>query len=80
MVRFSDGSRVAVEGDEYLASALEPVPKFHLYRPHIAPISGIAWDHVNVFRTFDDYVDQFRRFIAAIQPGGRLVPARPDPW
>ncbi|HPJ54377.1 MAG TPA: Mur ligase family protein, partial [Flavobacteriales bacterium] len=80
MVRFSDSSRVAViEGDEYLASALEPVPKFHLYRPHIALISGIAWDHVNVFRTFDDYVDQFRRFIAAIQPGGRLVHCAADP-
>lgn len=80
MVKLSDTSKVAViEGDEYLASALEPVPKFHLYKPDIALISGIAWDHVNVFRTFADYVDQFRKFIAAIEPGGKLVYCREDP-
>jgi UDP-N-acetylmuramate: L-alanyl-gamma-D-glutamyl-meso-diaminopimelate ligase len=74
MVKLSDRSRVAIiEGDEYLASALQPVPKFHLYHPHIALISGVAWDHVNVFKTFGDYVDQFRRFIALIEPGGSLV-------
>jgi UDP-N-acetylmuramate: L-alanyl-gamma-D-glutamyl-meso-diaminopimelate ligase len=74
MVKLSDRSRVAIiEGDEYLASALQPVPKFHLYHPHIALISGVAWDHVNVFRTFADYVDQFRRFIALIEPGGSLL-------
>ncbi|MFN3875658.1 MAG: UDP-N-acetylmuramate--L-alanine ligase, partial [Flavobacteriales bacterium] len=74
MVKLSDRSRVAIiEGDEYLASALEPVPKFHLYRPDIALISGIAWDHVNVFRTYGDYLEQFRRFIACIEPGGKLV-------
>ncbi|MBL7983448.1 MAG: peptidoglycan synthetase, partial [Flavobacteriales bacterium] len=60
MVRLSPGSGVAiVEGDEYLASALDPVPKFHLYKPDIALISGIAWDHINVFKTFESYVDQF---------------------
>jgi UDP-N-acetylmuramate: L-alanyl-gamma-D-glutamyl-meso-diaminopimelate ligase len=74
MVRLSPTSRVAViEGDEYLASALEPVPKFHLYRPDIALISGIAWDHINVFKTFESYVDQFRKFIHVIEPGGRLI-------
>jgi len=74
MVKLSDSSTVAIiEGDEYLASALEPVPKFHLYKPDIALISGIAWDHVNVFKTFESYVDQFRRFIACIEPGGKLV-------
>jgi len=74
MVKVSDKSRVAIiEGDEYLASALEPVPKFHLYKPDIALISGIAWDHVNVFKTFESYVDQFRKFIALIEPGGKLV-------
>ncbi|MCB0782255.1 MAG: peptidoglycan synthetase, partial [Flavobacteriales bacterium] len=53
MVRLSANSSVAViEGDEYLASTLEPVPKFHLYKPDIALISGIAWDHINVFKTF----------------------------
>lgn len=74
MVKLSDEARVAIiEGDEYLASALEPVPKFHLYRPDIALISGIAWDHINVFKTFESYVDQFRKFIACIEPGGKLV-------
>lgn len=74
MVRLSPTSRVAIiEGDEYLASALEPVPKFHLYRPDIALISGIAWDHINVFKTFESYVDQFRKFIHVIEPGGKLV-------
>ncbi|MBK8498930.1 MAG: peptidoglycan synthetase [Flavobacteriales bacterium] len=74
MVKLSDTSKVAIiEGDEYLASALEPVPKFHLYKPDIALISGIAWDHINVFKTFESYVDQFRKFIALIEPGGKLV-------
>jgi UDP-N-acetylmuramate: L-alanyl-gamma-D-glutamyl-meso-diaminopimelate ligase len=80
MVKLSDEARVAIiEGDEYLASALEPVPKFHLYRPAIALISGIAWDHINVFRTYDAYVDQFRRFIGCIEPGGTLVYCGDDP-
>ncbi|MEO8588259.1 MAG: Mur ligase family protein [Flavobacteriales bacterium] len=80
MVKVSDKSRVAIiEGDEYLASALEPVPKFHLYKPDIALISGIAWDHVNVFKTFESYVDQFRIFIDKIEPGGKLVYCKEDP-
>ena len=74
MVKVSDTSKVAIiEGDEYLASALQPIPKFHLYKPDIALISGIAWDHINVFKTFESYVDQFRKFIALIEPGGKLV-------
>jgi UDP-N-acetylmuramate: L-alanyl-gamma-D-glutamyl-meso-diaminopimelate ligase len=79
MVKVSATSSVAIiEGDEYLASALQPVPKFHLYKPDIALISGIAWDHVNVFKTFESYVDQFRTFINVIEPGGRLVYCRED--
>ena len=79
MVRLSESSRVAIiEGDEYLASALDQVPKFHLYKPDIALISGIAWDHINVFKTFESYVDQFRRFIACIEPGGKLVHCAED--
>lgn len=74
MVKVSETSQVAIiEGDEYLASALEPVPKFHLYKPDIALISGIAWDHINVFKTFESYVDQFRKFIELVEPGGKLV-------
>lgn len=80
MVRLSAGSRVAViEGDEYLASALEPVAKFHLYKPDIALVSGIAWDHINVFKTFADYVAQFATFMDLIEPGGKLVYCAEDP-
>ncbi len=74
MVKLSDSAEVAIiEGDEYLASALEPVPKFHLYKPDIALISGIAWDHINVFKTLVDYVEQFRIFTRCIEPGGKLI-------
>jgi UDP-N-acetylmuramate: L-alanyl-gamma-D-glutamyl-meso-diaminopimelate ligase len=74
MVGLSDDSDLAVfEGDEYLTSALDRRPKFHLYMPDIAILNGIAWDHMNVFPTFDNYVDQFRIFISKIQPGGSLI-------
>lgn len=80
MVKLSPNSKVAViEGDEYLSSALEPVPKFHLYRPDVALISGIAWDHINVFKTYESYVEQFSRFIELIGPGGTLVYCAADP-
>ncbi len=61
------------EGDEYLASTIDRRPKFHLYHPHIALISGIAWDHMNVFPTEDDYISQFSTFIDLIEKGGYLV-------
>ncbi len=74
MVNLSSDSKLAVfEGDEYLASALDRRPKFHLYKPHIALLSGIAWDHINVFPTFDNYVEQFRIFINKIEKNGSLV-------
>ena len=53
---------IILEGDEYLSSPIDRRPKFHLYQPHIAVLSGIAWDHINVFPNFDLYVDQFRIF------------------
>lgn len=59
---------IVLEGDEYLSSALDPRPKFHLYRPNIALLSGIAWDHINVFKTFEAYTDQFRIFLETIVP------------
>ncbi|MPS73335.1 MAG: peptidoglycan synthetase [Chryseobacterium sp.] len=62
-----------LEGDEYLSSPIDLRSKFLLYQPNIALISGIAWDHINVFKTFDDYVEQFRKFVASITPGGVLV-------
>lgn len=64
---------VILEGDEYLSSPIDRRPKFHLYKPNIALISGIAWDHVNVFPTFDNYVEQFSMFVDLIEKGGKLI-------
>lgn len=74
MVRLSDTARYAVfEGDEYLTSPLDLRSKFHLYHPHIAILTGIAWDHINVFPTFDKYVDTFRTFVSLIEPQGTFI-------
>jgi UDP-N-acetylmuramate: L-alanyl-gamma-D-glutamyl-meso-diaminopimelate ligase len=74
MVKLSYDAPIAVfEGDEYLTSTLDPRPKFHLYHPHIAILTGIAWDHVNVFPTFENYVDQFKKFADLIERDGRLI-------
>ena len=73
MVRLSETAKVMViEGDEYLTSPIDRRPKFHLYKPHIAILTGIEWDHVNVFPTFEIYKEQFTRFINLIEPGGQL--------
>ena len=64
---------VVLEGDEYLSSAIDRRPKFLLYKPNIALISGIAWDHVNVFPTEESYIEQFRLFIDSITAGGILI-------
>ena len=69
---------MVIEGDEYLASPIDRRPKFHLYHADIAVISGIAWDHINVFPTFDNYMEQFRLFIKTIQPGGKLIYSKTD--
>lgn len=74
MVGLSHEAKIAVfEGDEYLTSPIDLRPKFHLYHPNIALITGIAWDHINVFKTFLDYVWQFERFSQLIEPNGALV-------
>ncbi|MEN9322458.1 MAG: hypothetical protein RL699_238 [Bacteroidota bacterium] len=70
---------IVLEGDEYLSSPIDRRPKFHLYQPNIALISGIAWDHINVFPTYENYVAQFEEFIAKITPGGILVYNAEDP-
>ncbi|MBT6808632.1 MAG: peptidoglycan synthetase, partial [Flavobacteriales bacterium] len=63
MVKLTNEAPIIIlEGDEYLSSPIDRRPKFHLYQPHIAVLSGIAWDHINVFPTFEIYVDQFRIF------------------
>ena len=64
---------IVLEGDEYLSSPIDRRPKFHLYQPNIALLSGIAWDHINVFTTFESYVDQFRIFIDSIVSGGSIT-------
>ena len=80
MVRLShDAPFIILEGDEYLSSILDPRPKFHLYRPDIALLSGIAWDHMNVFPTFENYVSQFEQFLGMIEPGGKLIYCQSDP-
>ncbi|MBN2614111.1 MAG: peptidoglycan synthetase [Bacteroidales bacterium] len=74
MTRLSNEAPVMVfEGDEYLSSPLDPRPKFHWYRPHVALLSGIAWDHMNVFPDFERYLDQFALFIELMEEGGTLI-------
>ena len=74
MVKLTEENEVIIlEGDEYLSSPLDRRPKFHLYKPHVALISGIAWDHINVFPTFENYVEQFELFCDVIEDGGTLV-------
>jgi len=64
---------IVLEGDEYLSSAIDRRPKFHLYQPNIALLSGIAWDHINVFPTYDNYLEQFKIFVNSIVSGGVVV-------
>lgn len=74
MVKLSKTAKVAVlEGDEYLSSPIDRRPKFHLYHPDIALLSGIAWDHINVFPTFDNYVNQFQIFVDLIEKDGSII-------
>lgn len=78
MVRLSDAPVIILEGDEYLSSAIDPRSKFLHYHPDIAVITGIAWDHINVFPEFEQYLDTFRQFIAGISPDGQLYCYRHD--
>ena len=74
MVKLTESNKfIVLEGDEYLSSAMDLRPKFHLYKPHIALLSGISWDHINVFKTFEDYIKQFEIFIDSILDQGKLV-------
>lgn len=74
MVKISeDAPLVILEGDEYLTSALNPVPKFHIYKPHLAMLTGIAWDHINVFPTFEIYLEQFRIFLKSLTAGSPVA-------
>ncbi|QAA81677.1 peptidoglycan synthetase [Aequorivita sp. H23M31] len=74
MVKMTDDNDfMVIEGDEYLSSPIDRRPKFHLYKPNIALLSGIAWDHVNVFPTYENYVEQFEIFLNEITNGGSIV-------
>ena len=80
MVSLSEKAKFMVlEGDEYLSSPDDLRPKFHLYHPNIALLSGVAWDHINVFPTFENYVEQFRIFAGMIEKKGALVWFEKDP-
>ncbi|MAP80036.1 MAG: peptidoglycan synthetase [Aequorivita sp.] len=68
-----DNDFMVIEGDEYLSSPIDRRPKFHLYKPNIALLSGIAWDHINVFPTYENYVEQFKIFLTEITNGGAII-------
>jgi UDP-N-acetylmuramate: L-alanyl-gamma-D-glutamyl-meso-diaminopimelate ligase len=74
MVKLTESNDfIVLEGDEYLSSPIDPRPKFHLYKPNIALLSGIAWDHINVFPTFENYIKQFEVFLESITDGGSIT-------
>ncbi len=74
-----DNDFIVLEGDEYLSSPVDRRPKFHLYQPNIALLSGIAWDHINVFPTFENYLEQFEIFLNSIVNGGSITYNEEDP-
>lgn len=74
MVGLSEKTKIAVfEGDEYLTSPIDLRSKFHLYHPNVALVTGIAWDHINVFPTFEIYVEQFKKFADLVEPQGTFI-------
>ena len=70
---------IVLEGDEYLSSPIDRRPKFHLYKPNIALLSGIAWDHINVFPTMENYVEQFETFLTCMSNAAIMVYNEEDP-
>ncbi|MBK3516259.1 UDP-N-acetylmuramate--L-alanine ligase [Carboxylicivirga marina] len=74
MVKLTKDAPIAVfEGDEYLSSPIDLTPKFHWYKPHVAMLTGIAWDHMNVFPTWENYTSQFTKFADSIEGNGTLI-------
>ena len=78
-VQLSEAPVMVLEGDEYPASAIEKKPKIFFYHPHITVLNGIAWDHVNVFPTYENYLEQFRQFLNMLAPGSQLFYNATDP-
>lgn len=80
MVKLTDDAGVIIlEGDEYLSSPIDKRPKFLLYRGHIGLISGISWDHINVFPTYEEYLEQFRKFLESLEAEGTMIYFSEDP-
>lgn len=73
MVKLSDAPIIVIEGDEYLSSAVDRRPKFLHYRPDLAIITGIAWDHINVFKTWENYLEQFALFMESMDENAKLI-------
>jgi len=78
-VQLSDAPTIVLEGDEYPASAVERRPKIHFYHPHISVLTGVAWDHVNVFPTYENYVEQFAIYLREMAAGAEIIYNREDP-
>lgn len=78
-VHISDAAIILIEGDEYPASPLNPVPKIHFYHPHVSVITGIAWDHVNVFTTYENYWSQFKIFLDQMKGDEEVIYNSEDP-
>ena len=78
MVKLSEAPLIVIEGDEYLSAAFDRRAKFLHYRPHLAIITGIAWDHINVFPEFEGYVDQFRMFLNSMEADAKVFYAGRD--
>lgn len=79
MVQLSGAEGIILEGDEYLSSPLDLTPKFHWYRPHLTIVTGVAWDHINVFPDPDVYRAQFVQYLDRMEPGGTVVWCAEDP-
>lgn len=72
MVQLSEAPIMVIEGDEYLSSPIDRRPKFLHYRPHVAIITGVAWDHINVFPTYEEYCQQFALLLENMEPAAKL--------
>jgi len=77
-VRLSGAPLIILEGDEYPASVIEKRPKIHFYHPHISVLTGIEWDHINVFPTYDNYVEQFEIYLKSMQEDAQLIFCKED--
>ncbi len=73
MASLSDAPIIIIEGDEYLSSPIDRIPKFLHYHPHIVLISGIAWDHINVYPEFDEYERQFELLADEVPKAGTII-------